>query len=275
MSTKIIYTQANTGVNTWQVDTVATSKAAAEAKAIAETTVKAKSPAKTVDFTKGYLRVNPESKTYASAQKSNCPLAYILATHAATGILRRDKSLQWDDALQTVAWILLEAGVELTRKDCQGRDIPIPLPADGVVRLPSGLVSVIKRTLKLQGSPVNGLTRGKDSHESAERKKTRDRLASAAKRLRENPMAIARKAIAYNLFPTLNAIDIYRRLEDLKTLNGHDWRKAVSYAMPKISAKGLTHLAEAPGTTPIKSVIYGPDNGNPAPFDCQSYGYGQ
>lgn len=211
------------------------------------------------------IRISPESKTYENAMRSPYPLAYAMATHAGSGILRRDKSLQWQDAIQCAAMTLIESGHD----PCK------PLNPDGLIPIPAGLVSAIKRHLQAMASPVNGFTRGKDPHESAERKKTRDRLTSAAKRLRENPMAIARKAIAYNLFPTLNAFDIYRRLEDLKTLNGHDWRKAVSYAMPKISAKGLTHLAEAPGTTPIKSVIYGPDNGNPTPFDCQSYGYGQ
>ena len=211
------------------------------------------------------IRIAPESKTFANAQASDYPLAYAMATHAGSGILRRDKSLQWQDAIQCAAMALLESGHD----PCK------PLNPDGIIKIPAGLVSAIKRNLQAMSSPVNGLTRGKDKAESKDRKLTRDRLASKAKTLRQNPMAIARKAIAYNLFPTLNAFDIYRRLEDLKTLTGHDWRKAVSYAMPKISAKGLTHLAEAPGTTPIKSVIYGPDNGNPAPFDCQSYGYGQ
>lgn len=215
------------------------------------------------------IRISPESKTFANAQASDYPLAYAMATHAASGILRRDKSLQWGDALQCAALALLEAGVKLSHADGS----KIPLPESGEFCIPAGLVSAIKRQLQAMASPVNGLTRGKDSHESAERKKTRDRLASAAKRLRENPMAIARKAIACNLFPTLNAFDIYRKLEDLKTLNGHDWRSAISYAMPKISAKGLTHLAEAPGTSPIRSLIYGPDGPAPTVAHWQSDGF--
>lgn len=209
------------------------------------------------------IRISPESKTYENAMRSPYPLAYALATHAGSGILRRDKSLQWQDALQCASLALLESGHD----PCK------PLNPDGLITIPAGLVSAIKRQLQAMASPVNGLTRGKDSHESAERKKTRDRLASAAKRLRGNPMAIARKAIAYNLFPKLNAFDLYRKLEDLKSLDGHDWRKAVSYAMPKISAKGIASLAEARGTSPIKSVIYGPSGNTPAPSDSQRYGY--
>lgn len=211
------------------------------------------------------IRISPESKTYAAAQASDYPLAYAMATHAASGILRRDKSLQWADALQCASLALIESGHD----PCK------PLNPDGLIAIPAGLVAAIRRHLQAMASPVNGFTRGKDSHESAERKKTRDRLASAAKRLRGNPMSIARKAIAYNLFPTLNAFDIYRRLEDLKTLNGHDWRKAVSYAMPKISPKGLWRLAEAPSKARVIGTIHGPDLPPSSPREYQSYGYGQ
>jgi hypothetical protein len=203
--------------------------------------------------TNNTLRISPESQTYAKAQASDYPLAYAIATHAGTGILRRDKSLQWRDALQTTAMALLESGHDPCRN----------LPADGRVSIPAGLVSVIKRTLKLQASPENGLSRGRDSHESAERKKTRDRIAKLAKRLQSNPMSIAAKAIDYGLFPKLNAFDIYRRLADVEVLDHLAWRRAISYATPKISAKGIASLAEARGTSPIKSVIYGPDG--PAP----------
>lgn len=208
------------------------------------------------------IKIAPESKTYANAQASDYPLAYAMATHAASGILRRDKSLQWADALQCAALALCESGHD----PCK------PLPEAGEIRIPAGLVAAIRRHLQAMASPVNGLTRGKDSQESADRKKTRDRLASKARTLRNNPEAIVRKALEYNLFPRLNAFDIYRRLEDLKSLNGHDWRRAVSYAMPKISQKGIASLAEARGTSPLKSVIYGPDGGNPTPSEYQSHG---
>lgn len=211
--------------------------------------------------TNNTLRISPESKTYANAQASDYPLAYALATHAATGMLRRDKSLQWQDAIQTVAMALLEAGHD----PCQD------LPPDGAIRIPAGLVSVVKRTLQSQGSPINGLTRGIDKQESADMKRTRDRIRATAKRLQSNPMAVAAKAIDYGLFPKLNAFDIYRRLESLPKDWGL-WRKAVAYATPKISAKGINSLAEARGTSPIKSVIYGPDGGNPTPSESQSYG---
>lgn len=213
--------------------------------------------------TNNTIRISPESKTYENAQQSPYPLAYVLAVHCANGILRRDKSLQWQDAVQTCAMALLEAGHDPCRN----------LPADGRVSIPAGLVSVIKRTLKLQAAPENGLSRGADSHESATRKATRDRIAKLAKRLQSNPMTIAAKALDLGLFPKLNAFDIYRKISDLSSLNGNDWRKAISYATPKISAKGISSLAEARGTTPIKSVIYGPDGGNPTPSESQSYGY--
>lgn len=212
--------------------------------------------------TNNTLRISPESQTYAKAQASDYPLAYAVATHCATGLLRRDKSLQWQDAIQTCAMALLESGHDPCRN----------LPADGRVSIPAGLVSVIKRTLKLQATPENGLSRGRDSHESAERKKTRDRIRKLAKRLQDNPMSIASKALDLGLFPKLNAFDIYRRLADVEALDHLAWRRAISYATPKISAKGIASLAEARGTSPIKSVIYGPDGGNPTPHDCQSFG---
>jgi len=213
--------------------------------------------------TNNTLRISPESKTYASAQASDYPLAFAIAVHTANGILRRDKSLQWQDALQTVATALLESGHD----PCK------PLPVDGQIRIPAGLVSAIKRQLRLQASPENGLTRGYDSHESAERKKTRDRMAKLAKRLQSNPMSIAAKALDLGLFPKLNAFDIYRRLADVEALDHLSWRRAISYATPKISSKGIASLAEARGTSPIKSVIYGPDGGNPTPHESQCYGY--
>lgn len=208
------------------------------------------------------IRIAPESKTYASAQASDYPLAYAMATHAASGILRRDKSLQWADALQCAALALCEAGHD----PCK------PLDQSGEIRIPAGVVSAIRRHLQAMASPVNGFTRGKDSQESADRKALHNSLNGKARTLRNHPEAIVRKALAYNLFPKLNAFDIYRKLEDLKSLNGHDWRRAVSYAMPKISRKGIAYLAEARGTSPLKSVIYGPDGGNPAPFEYQSHG---
>jgi hypothetical protein len=187
--------------------------------------------------TNNTLRISPESKTYELAQASAYPLAFAIAVHSANGILRRDKSLQWQDALQTVATALLESGHD----PCKS------LPVDGLVRIPAGLVSAIKRQLRLLASPENGLTRGHDSHESAERKKTREKIRKLAKRLQSSPMAIAAKALDLGLFPKLNAFDIYRKLEDLSQLDGHAWRKAISYATPKISQKGIASLAEARG----------------------------
>ena len=272
MSQTIIYTLAKSGPNTMEVDTKATAKAAAEAIAIAETAVKAQSPAKTVDFTKGYLRVpiskfraitlDPKTNTYKQSQASQMPMAWALAVHCANDLLRRDKSLQWQDAIQTCDTALLESGHD----PCK------PLPADGAIRIPAGLVGTIKRQLRLQAAPENGLSRGADSHESATRKATRDRITKLAKRLQSNPMSIAAKALDLGLFPKLNAFDIYRKLEDLPK-DWATWSKAVAYATPKISQKGISSLAEARGTTPIKSVIYGPDGGNPTPSESQSYGY--
>lgn len=211
--------------------------------------------------TNNTIRISPESKTYELANASPSPLAYALATHAGSGILRRDKSLQWQDAIQCAALALLEAG----HNPCES------LPESGCIKIPAGLVSAIRKSLQSMASPVNGLTRGKDSHESAERKKSRDRIASLAKRLKANPMAMASKALDLGLFPKLNAFDIYRRLEDIKTLDGHDWRKAIAYATPKISAKGIASLAESRGTTPMRSVIYGSDC-NPSPAHWSSDG---
>lgn len=208
------------------------------------------------------IRIAPESKTYANAQASDYPLAYAMATHAASGILRRDKSLQWADALQCAALALCEAGHDPCQK----------IPQSGELRIPAGLVSAIKRHLQAMAAPVNGFTRGKDSQESADRKALHNHLNGKARTLRSNPEAIARKAIAYNLFPKLNAFDIYRRLEDLKSLNGHDWSRAVSYAMPKVSPKGLWRLAEAPSKARVTGTLHGPDLPPSSPREYQSYG---
>lgn len=213
--------------------------------------------------TNNTIRISPDSKTFANAHLSPSPLAYALATHAGSGILRRDKSLQWQDAIQCSALALLESGHNPCAK----------IPPDGQIRIPAGLVAAIRKSLQAMASPVNGLTRGHDKADAKDRKATRDRISAMAKRLKANPMAIASKALDMGLFPKLNAFDIYRRLEDIKTLDGHDWRKAITYATPKISAKGMASLAEAKGATPIKSVIYGPDNGNPTPSETQRYGY--
>lgn len=213
--------------------------------------------------TSNTIRISPDSKTYATAQLSPSPLAYALATHAGSGILRRDKSLQWQDAIQCAALALLESG----HNPCQ------KIPLDGQIRIPAGLVSAIRKSLQAMASPVNGLTRGHDKAESTERKKSRDRISAMAKRLKANPMSMASKAIDLGLFPKANAFDIYRRLEDIKTLNGNDWRKAIAYATPKISAKGIASLAESRGTNPIKSVIYGRDSRCSSPAITQRYGF--
>lgn len=190
-----------------------------------------------------------ESRTVTNARLSKTPMAYLAAVYAGSRMIRRDKSLEWADALQCASMVILQAG----HNPCK------PIPSDGKIKWPKGLMHAIKRELLLLASPENGLTRGRDAQSAKNRQATRKRLDSLAKRWRDNPMAIAAKALEYNLFPKANAFDIYRKLEDIAQLSGHDWRRFVSLATPKISAKGIPHLAEAPGSSPIKSTIWGND----------------
>lgn len=190
-----------------------------------------------------------ESRTVTNARLSKTPMAYLAAVYAGSRMIRRDKSLEWADCLQCACLAILQAG----HNPCK------PIPSDGKVQWPKGLMHAIKRELLQLAAPENGLTRGRDSQESRNRQAAKKRLDSLAKRWRDNPMAMARKALDLNLFPKANAFDIYRKLEDIALLDGHDWRRLVSLATPKISAKGIAHLAEAPGSSPIKSTIWGND----------------
>lgn len=190
-----------------------------------------------------------ESRTITNARMSKTPMAYLAAVYAGSRMIRRDKSLEWADALQAASLAILHAG----HNPCK------PIPSDGQVKWPKGLMHAIKRELLALASPENGLTRGHDRQESRNHQAAKKRLDSLAKRWRANPMTMASKALEYNLFPKADAFDIYRKLEDIAQLNGHDWRRLVSLATPKISAKGITHLAEAPGSSPIKSTIWGND----------------
>lgn len=190
-----------------------------------------------------------ESRTVTNARLSKTPMAYLAAVYAGSRMIRRDKSLEWADALQCASMAILQAG----HNPCK------PIPSDGKIKWPKGLMHAIKRELLAAASPESGLTRGRDSQESRNRQAAKKRLESLAKRWRDNPMAMASKALDLNLFPKANAFDIYRKLEDIAQLSGHDWRRLVSLATPKISAKGIPHLAEAQGSSPIKSTIWGQD----------------
>lgn len=190
-----------------------------------------------------------ESRTVTNARLSKTPMAYLAAVYAGGRMIRRDKSLEWADALQCACMAILQAG----HNPCK------PIPSDGKIAWPKGLMHAIKRELLQLAAPENGLTRGPDRQSAKEQKLRRDKLEKQAQRWRDNPMALVHKAIELNLFPKANAFDIYRKLEDIGQLNGHDWRRLISQATPKISAKGITHLAEAPGSSPIKSTIWGQD----------------
>ena len=190
-----------------------------------------------------------ESRTVTNARMSKTPMAYLAAVYAGSRMIRRDKSLEWADALQCACMAILQAG----HNPCK------PIPSDGKVKWPRGLMHAIKRELLQLAAPENGLTRGKDAQESRNRQAAKKRLDSLAKRWRDNPLAMVHKAIELNLFPKANAFDIYRKLADISQLSGHDWRRLISLATPKISAKGITRLAEAPGSSPIKSTIWGQD----------------
>ena len=190
-----------------------------------------------------------EPRTVTNARMSKTPMAYLAAVYAGSRMSRRDKSLEWADCLQSASLAILAAG----HNPCK------PIPSDGKVHWPKGLMHAIKRELLQLAAPENGLTRGRDRQSARDQKLRRDRLEKQAQRWRDNPLAMVHKAIELNLFPKANAFDIYRRLEDIAQLNGHDWRRLISLATPKISAKGIPHLAEAPGSSPIKSTIWGQD----------------
>ena len=190
-----------------------------------------------------------EPRTVTNARLSKTPMAYLAAVYGGSRMIRRDKSLEWADCLQAASLAILAAG----HNPCK------PIPSDGKIAWPKGLMHAIKRELLRLASPENGLSRGHDRQSAKEQKLRRDKLEKQAQRWRDNPLAMVHKAIELNLFPKANAFDIYRKLEDIAQLNGHDWRRLISQATPKISAKGIAHLAEAPGSSPIKSTIWGQD----------------